>query len=111
MNEHRDNFEKWFGAVLEHLMRDRNAGFVVVVATFPLLERYLVQKALSEANSKPFNEALLAVFPNSVRPKLRTCSGLSFVMVCFTRWRLRRPTIVSAMTWKSFSGTQTTISG
>jgi hypothetical protein len=42
--QHRKDFELWFGRMLEDLYPNRDAGFVIVMTVFPLLERYLRQK-------------------------------------------------------------------
>ena len=39
------NFQNWFKGVLEKLCQDENAGFVLLIVAFPLLERYLRQKS------------------------------------------------------------------
>ncbi len=63
LTESQRNFEAWFGTVLAKLMHDRDAGFVVVMVAFPLLERYLTQRSGRKANTDQFNKALLTVFP------------------------------------------------
>jgi hypothetical protein len=50
------NFEAWFGVPLTNLMADRNAGFIVAMTAFCLLERYLRQRTRSEPNTAHFNE-------------------------------------------------------
>jgi hypothetical protein len=44
MKTHLENFRTWYVAVLNGLYPLREAGFVVLMITFPLLERYLRQK-------------------------------------------------------------------
>lgn len=44
MNEHFDNFNSWYKAILERLYPDRDAGFAILMIAFPLLERYLRKK-------------------------------------------------------------------
>ena len=66
MSQHssnRANFEAWFGAQLSALAGNRDAGFVVTMICFPLIERYLKQSSRSEPNTDPFNEALLVALP------------------------------------------------
>jgi len=62
-SDNRTNFEAWFGSKLTALMSDREAGFVIVMVTFPLLERYLRQKSRGEPSTDKFNRALLQVLP------------------------------------------------
>jgi hypothetical protein len=45
MPTHRENFDSWFVNVLERLFRCRDAGFVILMTAFPLLERFLRQRA------------------------------------------------------------------
>jgi hypothetical protein len=65
MATHCENFDRWFVEVLKGLYSNENAGFVIVMAIFPLLERYLTQRAsLKGSKSKAafFNE-LRTLFP------------------------------------------------
>lgn len=59
----REKFEQWFAGPLLRLGADRDAGLILLMATFPILERYLAEKAGSEANTPPFNAAILNVLP------------------------------------------------
>jgi hypothetical protein len=59
----RENFEAWFGVPLEAMMEDENSGFVLVMVTFPIFERYLRAKSRCEPNTPPFNQAILSVLP------------------------------------------------
>jgi hypothetical protein len=59
----RNNFESWFGSPLGALKGNRDAGFVVAMVAFPLLERYLKQKTREEPNTPRFNRELLTVLP------------------------------------------------
>jgi len=63
MSSSRENFESWFGEPLARLMADENAGFIVVMVAFPLLERYVRSKSKCEPNTPRFNQALLRVLP------------------------------------------------
>lgn len=45
MDCHKKNFEVWYKAILEGLYSNRNAGFVILMVAFPLLERYLREKS------------------------------------------------------------------
>ena len=44
MNTHRKNFEAWYVDVLKSMYPYQDAGFAILMITFPLLERYLRQK-------------------------------------------------------------------
>jgi len=44
MKTHRENFKSWYADVLNDLYPIREAGFVILLIAFPLLERYLRQK-------------------------------------------------------------------
>lgn len=62
-SDNRRNFEAWFSSQVKTLIRDRDAGFVIVMVTFPLLERYLRQKSLSNPKTNKFKDALLGILP------------------------------------------------
>jgi hypothetical protein len=59
----RDNFRTWFAAQFRKLSDDHDAGFIMAMAAFPLLERYLRQSTKSEPKSPRFIAGLLKVFP------------------------------------------------
>jgi len=59
----RDNFRAWFAAQIEKLAPDRNAGFVIAMISFPLLERYLRQQTQAVPKSPTFAAGLLKVLP------------------------------------------------
>jgi len=66
MATHRENFESWFVKVLKILYPYRDAGFVIIMTAFPLLERYLRGKAGLAPNmptDHKFNTELLKLFP------------------------------------------------
>jgi hypothetical protein len=66
MSLNRRNFESWFVKVLESLYPCGNAGFVMALTAFPLLERYLRSKAGLSAHAtidEKFKNELLRVFP------------------------------------------------
>jgi hypothetical protein len=66
MSTHRDNFESWYKKVLELLYPHRDAGFPILLITFPLLERYLRQKtclASDDTLSDGFYDELMQIFP------------------------------------------------
>lgn len=44
MKTHRENFKAWYVDVLNDLYPSKEAGFVILMIAFPLLERYLRQK-------------------------------------------------------------------
>jgi len=65
---HYMNFRRWFVGPLESLYWHENndAGFVIAMTVFPLLERYLRQKAdIPEGSSldSRFHDELVALFP------------------------------------------------
>jgi hypothetical protein len=63
----RENFRSWFVNVLEALYRHREAGFVILMTAFPLLERYLRQRsgipAETDRLSDRFYDELRRLFP------------------------------------------------
>jgi hypothetical protein len=62
----RQNFEAWFAAVLESLYPTRDAGLIVAMVTFPLLERYLRQKVVLPADQRltdAFHDELARLIP------------------------------------------------
>jgi hypothetical protein len=65
MATHRENFDRWFVEVLDGLCSNEQAGFVLVMTVFPLLERYLKQRAaLNGSQSKvAFYKELRTLFP------------------------------------------------
>ncbi len=66
MTSHSQNFKAWYADVLRSLYPQREAGFVILLSAFPLLERYLRQKAQlapdATLNATFFNE-LMTLFP------------------------------------------------
>jgi hypothetical protein len=62
-SDDRRNFEAWFGSKLASLMADRDAGFIVAMVAFALLERYLRRKSRRKPANKQFRAALLRIFP------------------------------------------------
>jgi hypothetical protein len=60
-----ENFKLWYADIIRGLYSTRDAGFVIVLVTFPLLERYVRQKTdLSEDHLKPrFYKELVRLFP------------------------------------------------
>jgi hypothetical protein len=62
-----ENFKNWYPNVIRSLYPNRNAGFVILLATFPLLERYIRQRlGWSEQNSlnDTFYNELARVLPD-----------------------------------------------
>lgn len=59
----RDNFRNWFAAQIERLSSDRDAGFVIALISFPLLERYLRQTTKAVPKSPAFQQGLLTFLP------------------------------------------------
>jgi len=60
------NFVNWFKKPLASLYKNNDAGFIILMATFPLLERYLRQKSgLKEAPklNDDFYKAFIKIFP------------------------------------------------
>ena len=60
-----DNFRLWYSRVLTELSRDGDAGFVILMTAFPLLERYLREKSgVHEGNlGQSFYTQLRVIFP------------------------------------------------
>ena len=60
------NFNLWYKRIIEDLYKDSDAGFPILMITFPLLERYLREKSGSyekyKVNNK-FHDGLLKIFP------------------------------------------------
>jgi hypothetical protein len=66
MNTNKENFKLWFCNVIESLYGNKNAGFSILMLTFPLLERYLRSKSNTPENSvlgPPFYDELVKLFP------------------------------------------------
>jgi hypothetical protein len=59
----RENFDKWFADYIRSLARDPNAGFLLTMVSFPLLERYLRQHTNAVPKSPSFIKGLLKLFP------------------------------------------------
>jgi hypothetical protein len=68
-NARLDNFKFWYKDVMIRLFADRDAGFVILMTVFPLLERYLRQK-VKLGNKAPlndrFHDQLVNCFPELV---------------------------------------------
>jgi hypothetical protein len=67
MSDSRENFDAWFVNVLESLYPRREAGFVILMIAFPLLERYLRQRvglpAEDDRLTTNFYDELRKLFP------------------------------------------------
>jgi len=65
MDCHKKNFEFWYKAILEGLYSNSNAGFVILMVAFPLLERYLREKSGVHDGklNDIFHNKLASVFP------------------------------------------------
>jgi len=65
MTSNYDNFKAWFKDILEGFYSNRNAGFVILMVAFPLLERYLREKSGIHEGSynDNFYKELAVIFP------------------------------------------------
>jgi hypothetical protein len=65
MSIHVRNFKCWYSDILNGLDANGNAGFVILMVAFPLLERYLREKSgVHEGDlTDPFYDELRHVFP------------------------------------------------
>jgi len=90
-NQNHRNSERWHKAVLENLYHNRDAGFVLMAASLPLLERYLREKSqvFEHKINDQFYDELLSAFP---RLKTR--------QIAAKFWRLYRHGILHQMTLK-----------
>jgi len=73
----QDYFNDWFRDVLRGLYKDSNAGFIIVITSLTLLERYLRQKSgAGQAHSlpDPFFDEFIKFFPQI--PDVRTAKIL-----------------------------------
>ena len=70
MSTHRENFGTWFVKVLESLYPCPEAGFVIVMAALPMLERYLRQRAGTPSGplsrESKFYDELRDLFPGQI---------------------------------------------
>lgn len=58
-----EKFEKWFAMPLLRLARDPDAGLIILMSTFPILERYLKEKSGCDPIAPPFLAAFIQVVP------------------------------------------------
>ncbi len=66
MPTHVQNFKCWFSDILDGLYANGNAGFVILMVAFPLLERYLREKSGVNEGAKLTDQSydeLRNVFP------------------------------------------------
>jgi hypothetical protein len=59
------NFQSWYSSIIRSLYGERNTGFVLLLITFPLLERYTRQKLglENDALSDAFFDELVNLIP------------------------------------------------
>lgn len=62
MSDNRINFISWYAETLNILYGREEAGFPILIITFPLLERYLTNKKMPDGKPNR-NKALLDIFP------------------------------------------------
>jgi hypothetical protein len=63
------NFKSWYKQILENLYNDPNAGFPILMITFPLLERYLREKSKNyekDSLDDKYHDELLKIFPELI---------------------------------------------
>jgi len=67
MSTNKDNFNLWFREIIESLYENENAGFSILMLTFPLLERYLHSKSNTPPKSSFYGELVkfFTVLPNN----------------------------------------------
>jgi len=58
-----DHFIRWYKNPLSVLYGDDDAGFPILMITFPLLERYLRNLTEADPKTKTFRRALINIFP------------------------------------------------
>lgn len=67
MSTNRNHYELWFKRLIQNLYADGDAGFVILMISIPLLERYLREKSgihESRTLNDNFYQELVAVFPS-----------------------------------------------
>jgi hypothetical protein len=67
MSKNSDNFIKWFKQPITTLQKDPDAGFVILMISLPLLERYLRQQSGVFENpglDERFYDCFLKLFPS-----------------------------------------------
>jgi hypothetical protein len=66
MTTNQQDFQRWFKRPLEELYKNPDAGFIILMVTLPLLERYLRQRSgvgHGELRGSTFYRELLKLFP------------------------------------------------
>lgn len=66
MSPHKENFNFWFRDIIQSLYKNENAGFAILMLTFPLLERYLRSKSSITYDKNLSDDAhreLMGLFP------------------------------------------------
>ena len=97
MNDSRYYFEKWFKEPLERLYSDEHSGFVILMISLPLLERYLRSKTGIDESPQldsRFHQHLVQMFP-----------ALGDVPTAKIFWRIYRHGLLHQATLKSEQGT------
>jgi hypothetical protein len=71
MSDNHVNFVKWFKEPLSCLYQNTDAGFIILMGSLPLLERYLRQKiGIFEGKLDPtFYKAFTDIFPSVGNPE------------------------------------------
>jgi len=97
MSENLDNFSKWFKRPIGCLQKNTDAGFIILMVSLPLLERYLREK--TENFEKPtlddkFYHEFVNLFPSVGDPK----AARKF-------WEIYRHGLLHQATLKSPNGT------
>jgi hypothetical protein len=67
MSENLDNFSKWFKNPLSRLHKNTDAGFIILIVSLPLLERYLREKTGNFENptlDDKFYDEFVNLFPS-----------------------------------------------
>jgi len=85
MSENLDNFSKWFKNPLSRLHKNTDAGFIILIVSLPLLERYLREKTGNFENptlDDKFYDEFVNLFPRSETPKPHGNFGKSIATGC-----------------------------
>lgn len=72
MNKNLENFRSWYLNILDDLYSREDAGFVILMISFPLLERFLREKSgIHEGNlADSFYSELHIIFPSLNSPDI-----------------------------------------
>ena len=66
----RVRYHRWYRAILEKLFSDRDAGYAILMITFPLLERFvfgLTRRSTADHFSSHEKKEILAIFKDELR--------------------------------------------